>query len=69
MLTLATKEDLAREIGGLRGELHQEIGGLRAEMHKEISAQTWRFITWVTGLFVTVGGAMVAATYFIARQV
>jgi len=86
--TLATKEDLVREIGGLRNELHQEIGGLRnelhqafggldcklhqevgglrAEMHQEFSAQTWRIITWVTGLFVTVGGAMVAATYFIA---
>ena len=63
--TLATKEDLAREIGGLRAEMHKEFGSV----NKEFGAQTWRIITWVTGLFVTVGGAMVAATYFIARHV
>lgn len=76
---LATKDDLAREIGGLRTDLHKEIGGLRAdlykevgglrsEFHKEIAAQTWRFVSWVTGLFVTIGGALVAATYFIAKH-
>ncbi len=66
---LATKEDLAREAGGLRSEFHKEMGGLRAEFHKEVSAQTLRFVTWVTGLFVTIGGALVAATYFIAKHV
>ena len=41
--TLATKEDLAREI----------------------NAQTWRFVTWTT----SVGIALTAAVYFIARNV
>lgn len=62
--TLATKEDLVREVGGLRTEMHKEIGGL----HKEMTSQTWRIITWVTGLFMTLGSGMVAATYFIAKH-
>ncbi|VVE43270.1 hypothetical protein PAQ31011_04285 [Pandoraea aquatica] len=33
--TLATKEDLAREIGTVRAEIHREVGGLRSEMHQE----------------------------------
>ncbi|MFK0378874.1 hypothetical protein [Pandoraea sp. NPDC090278] len=33
--TLATKEDLAREIGTVRAEMHREVGGLRSEMHRE----------------------------------
>ncbi|AKK23942.1 hypothetical protein [Pandoraea oxalativorans] len=33
--TLATKEDLAREIGTVRAEIHREAGGLRIEMHQK----------------------------------
>jgi len=33
--TLATKEDLAREVGGLRSEMHLEFGKVRQEMHLE----------------------------------
>lgn len=62
------RSDLNKEIGGLRAELYKEVGGLRSEFHKEIAAQTWRFVTWVTGLFVTIGSALVAATYFIAKH-
>lgn len=52
--TLATKEDLVREIGGLRTELHKEIG-----------AQTWRII----GATLTFGAMLTAAVFFIARNV
>lgn len=55
--TLATKEDLVRE-----------VGSLRAEFHKELTSQTWRIITWVTGVFVTISGALVTTTYFIAKH-
>lgn len=59
--TLATKEDLAREVGGLRGE----VGGLRGEIYKAVNDQTWKIITWTTGL----GAALVAIAFFIARNV
>ena len=52
--TLATKEDLAREIGGLRTELHREIG-----------AQTWKVVSFVTGF----GALLTAAVFFIARNI
>ncbi|WP_139133050.1 hypothetical protein [Pandoraea sp. ISTKB] len=68
--TLATKEDLAKEIGTLRAEVHQEVGGLRSEMHKEFAtvhrelhALTWRLI----GTMVTLGTALVAATHFVSK--
>jgi hypothetical protein len=35
----------------------------KADLHREINAQTWRFITWMTGICT----ALVAATYFIAH--
>ncbi|VVE51499.1 hypothetical protein PPN31114_04722 [Pandoraea pneumonica] len=35
--TLATKEDLAREVGGLRSEMHLEFGKVRQEMGAEFS--------------------------------
>jgi hypothetical protein len=37
----------------------------KAELHKEISDQTWKLITWVTGIATL----LVAATFFIAKQV
>lgn len=35
--TLATKEDLAREVGGLRSDMHLEFGKVRQEMSAEFS--------------------------------
>lgn len=36
-----------------------------AGLHKELNVQTWRFVVWVT----SVGIALTAAVYFIARNV
>lgn len=52
--TLATKEDLMRE-----------VAGLRVEMHREFTAQTWRIV----GAMLTFGGLLSAAVFFIARNV
>lgn len=35
--TLATKEDLARDVGSLRSEVHAGFGNLRSEMHQSIA--------------------------------
>lgn len=35
----------------------------KADLHREINAQTWRLITWMTGICT----ALVAASYFIAH--
>lgn len=43
--TLATKEDLARE-----------IGGLRAEMHREFTAQSWRLMGFTAAMVALVYG-------------
>lgn len=37
----------------------------KEDVHKEINVQTWRFVTWMT----SVGIALTAAVYFIARNV
>lgn len=37
----------------------------KADLHQAIDAQTWKFVTWVTGM----GAVLVAAVYFIARNV
>jgi hypothetical protein len=50
--TLASREDL-----------YKETGTLRAEMHKEFTAQTWKII----GFFTTISGALVGITYYIAK--
>lgn len=52
--TLATREDL--RVG---------LADLRTEMHRAINEQTWKLITWTTGL----GAALVAAAFLIARTV
>ncbi|AKM31470.1 hypothetical protein AB870_17110 [Pandoraea faecigallinarum] len=57
---LATKEDLAKEIGAVRAEMHQ---GFTA-VHKELHALTWRLVCTM----VTVGTALVAATHFILKS-
>lgn len=41
----------------------------KEDLHKEINAQTWKFVTYITGLFVTISSALVAATYFISKHV
>jgi hypothetical protein len=43
--TLATKEDLVREVGGLRSELH-----------KELHAMTWKIWAFAAGLVTIVFG-------------
>jgi len=40
----------------------------REDLHKEISSQTWKLVTYVTSLFITISSALVAATYFIAQH-
>ncbi|WP_416242770.1 hypothetical protein ACLSSQ_11715 [Azospira sp. APE16] len=62
---LVTKEDMVRELGNLRSELQKEVGVLRSEFHKEMNAQTWRII----GLISVVSSALVAAVFFIAKNV
>ena len=47
-----------------KAELADAAGGIRAELHKAINEQTWKLITWTTGL----GAALVGAAYFIARS-
>lgn len=51
--TLATKEDLARE-----------AGAIRAELHSAIAAQTWKIVTAIGAS----GTALTAAVYFLAKN-
>jgi len=48
--SMSTKEDLLR---------------LEVKLHQELNAQTWKFVTWMTGICT----ALIAATYFIARSI
>ena len=57
----ATKADLA----GVQGSLAGMEGSLKADLHKAISEQTWKLITWTTGIAT----ALIAATFFIARNI
>ena len=56
-----TKADLA----GVQGSLSGMEGSLKADLHKAISEQTWKLITWTTGIAT----ALIAATFFIARNI
>ena len=47
--TLATKEDLAREIANTKAELIREIANTKAETIR------WMFIFWVSQVFATFG--------------
>ena len=49
------------EWNGGAGWVEDKAGNL----HKTINDQTWKLITWTTGL----GAALVAATCFLARHV
>ena len=42
-----------------------DIMTTRADLYKAINDQTWKIITWTTGL----GAALAAITFFIARNV
>lgn len=60
------RERLARIEAKLDGTATKEdLGSLRTELHKAISDQTWRLITWVSGI----SAGLVAAVFFIARNV
>jgi hypothetical protein len=57
-------EMLAR-IEKLENEMIRVEHSLKAEIHKVVNEQTWKIITWTTGL----GAALVAITFFLARTV
>ena len=42
-----------------------DVADLRADLHKEINSQTWKFVTWMTGICT----ALIAATYFIVNHI
>lgn len=46
-------------------EVQLDATATKEDLHREMSAQTWRLVTFVSSL----GAALVAATYFIARSV
>jgi hypothetical protein len=57
---LATREDLAKEIGSVKADLAKEIGSVKAEMAKEIGSVKaemikWMFIFWIGQIAVTFG--------------
>lgn len=48
-----------------KADIASTEGNLKADLHKAIGEQTWKLITWMTGIST----ALIAATYFIARNV
>ena len=52
----------------INSRFREASADFRAEMQREIALQTVRFVQWVTGVFVAVSSALVAATYFIATH-
>ena len=53
-LTNRVETLLAREIGGLRNELHAEVGSLRSEMHAELHAMARTYLLGNIALVFTV---------------
>jgi hypothetical protein len=49
----------------VRLETKIDMAATREDLHKEIGAQTWRIV----GAMLTIGAAMSAAVFFIARNV
>ncbi len=47
-----------------KADLQRELGATKSELLKEMNRQTWRFISFTTGI----SAALVSATYFIATQ-
>ena len=54
--TLATREQLAQEVGALRSEMKQEIGDLRSEMKQEIGDLRSEMKQEIGGLRAEMGG-------------
>ena len=59
-MVLATKEDLAREVGNSKAELTREIGNTKAELTREIGNTKaevikWMFVFWVGQALTTFG--------------
>jgi len=68
ILTLATREDLARLEGKVDTAFHRletTIYEVKATIHKELNSQTWKIITWMTGLC----SALFAAGFYIAGHI
>jgi hypothetical protein len=61
--TVCTKEDLTREIGTLRTELHTEIGGLRGELRTEIGSLRTELHTEIGNLRSELHSQMLALTW------
>lgn len=49
----------------VRLETKIDMAATREDLHKEIGSQTWRIV----GAMLTIGAAMSAAVFFIARNV
>lgn len=61
-----TRDRLTRIESRLELEMATKTGlhFLEVALHKEFNSQTWKFITWMTGICT----ALIAATYFIAKH-
>lgn len=68
---IAQLEKLAERTGERLTAIERDIAVMRGnyatkeDLHKTINEQTWKLITWTTGL----GAALVAITFFLARNV
>lgn len=58
--------NIERDVAVMRSNYatKEDIKGIAVDLHKELSAQTWKLVTFVCGF----GGALVAATYYIAKH-
>lgn len=66
----ATKEDLASvkaDLANLQANCatRADVLLVKSELYIAMNAQTWKFVSWTTGLM----GMLVAAVYFVARNV
>lgn len=48
-----------------RIETRLDTFATKEDLHRELHSLSWKFVTWTTGI----GTALIAATYFIARNV
>jgi maltooligosyltrehalose synthase len=62
-----TSEKTAQLLADIRSDLSilKAVSATKDELHKVVNEQTWKLITWTTGL----GLALVTAVYFIAKNV
>ena len=66
----ATKEDMASikaDLANLHanGATREDVLSAKSELYIAMNAQTWKFVSWTTGVM----GMLVAAVYFVARNV